>query len=198
MGCSFFRYPPHLNIPFNRIEARAWWDAWQPMMLTAVAFSTFFFLFFIWSVLATLYCPVPRVVAYFAERSLTFPGAWRLAGAALMPGAVLMILGVVALGLGWIEPVRFVLVTGVHLLVPVAYLFISPFYLPSSTAHVQAAANPFGDAPVLPEPPPAAVEPVQLPPAPEIVSAPVAKNPFTPAPEPAKTPARSGNPFAAP
>lgn len=198
LGCSYFRYPADLDIPFNRIEARSWWNAWQPMLLTAVAFGAFFLLFLIWTVLATVYCPVPLLVAYAADRSLTLQGAWRLAGAALMPGACLMILGLLALGMGWIEPVRFLLVAGVHLALPVAYLFISPFYLPESADHEKIATNPFGDAPTPPERLPAAVELVNLPSAPELTAEPEAKNPFIPEPaDPPKSPPRSPNPFAA-
>ena len=147
VGCGFIPYGKEWSLSFGRLELRPWWDAWQPVMLAGSGFALIVFLLSVWWILATLYCVVPRVTAFFADRALNLPGAWKLSAAALLPGAVIMVAGILGLGLGWIDPVRWVLVVALHMVIPLAYLVVSPLYLPRREAARAALSNPFDSVP---------------------------------------------------
>ena len=57
----------------------------------------------VWTVLATLYFLPVWLLALFANRDLNGRGSWRLAAAALMPGALFMTLTIAAYGLGLLD-----------------------------------------------------------------------------------------------
>ena len=84
-------YPPRLGRwRFNRTELGPWWGAWAPAILAIVAMLVVTGLMVSWACLATVYFLPAWLVGFFANRDLSLRGSWRLAGAALMPGALLM------------------------------------------------------------------------------------------------------------
>jgi hypothetical protein len=207
-GCGFVPYRPEWKMPFNRSELRPWWDAWQPVLFGIAGFATLLLLPVVWWGLACLYCFVPRISAFFGDRALTLAGAWRIAAASLLPGATILCGGLVALGTGWIDPLRFLLVFVIHLVLPISYLVVAPLYVPIRTRVAPAAANPFdGVAPVVPTVAPVLATPVVPPapaPAPQADASPGpvrrAENPFAEeraAPTQAERNKGSKNPFAA-
>lgn len=140
-------YPGGWRMAFNRTELDPWWGAWEPAILAGTALATALGLMLVWTALASLYCIPARVITLFENRDLSWGQSWRLAGAALMPGALFMIFGIIGYGLNWIDLVQLGAMAGLHLPVGWIYLFISPLFLPR---HPEAAAvkpNPFaGDA----------------------------------------------------
>jgi hypothetical protein len=97
-----------------------------------------------WLLLATLYCPVARIYAFFKDRQLTVLGSWKLASAALLPGALLTVAGIVLYGLGLIDLLEFLYLWVLHLLLGWVYLFVSPLRLPRASDAVSAPRDPFG------------------------------------------------------
>lgn len=139
-GCAAFNYPVS-NAPFNRLELEAKWGAWEPVLLGIAAAATGLSLLFVWWLLATLYCLPVWLLAFFCDRQLALGGSWRLCGAALLAGALLLTAGVVAYGLGALDLIRLLIVATLHLIVPwVLIIFAVLARLGTAT---KLSANPF-------------------------------------------------------
>jgi hypothetical protein len=150
-GCLRLRYPAGAPVPLNRTELEPWWGAWEPMFLALALLGVVALLFLSWLVLATLYCPGVWMFAYFKDRQLTLAASWKLAGASLLPGALLAALGIVLYGLGLLNLLRFLLLWVMHLMVGWAYLFGSALALARVSAAVRATRNPFTDSSAQPK-----------------------------------------------
>jgi len=137
-------YAPNTHLPANKTDLRPLWDAWRPDVLALVAAGMFAGLLVTWFVLATLYCVPVWLIGYFSQRELGLRAAWRLAGAALMPGAVLFSLTLVAYELGVCDLVQFLFIFGLHLVVGWIYLFVAPLFL--NRAGAKPPKNPFQKA----------------------------------------------------
>lgn len=149
IGCLVLDYPT--NHEFNRPELEPLWGAWEPILLGLFFVATVAFLFLCWTVLATLYFPFVRALAYFKDRQLTLAGSWRIAAAALMPGALLLTLGLFLYGLGVLDLIGLVLLIGLHVIAPWIFLILSPLTLPRVAAALPPSANPFAAPPPPPE-----------------------------------------------
>jgi hypothetical protein len=143
LGCLRLDYPRGRTIQFNRPELESWWAAWELTIYSAVGIGAVLFLFATWSLLATLYCPVARLYAFFKDRQLTLPGSWKLASAALLPGALLTATGIVCYGLELIGLLEFLLLWALHLVVGWVFLFVSTLRLPGASDAVPAIRDPF-------------------------------------------------------
>jgi len=141
-GCLRSAYPRSIAVAFNRTELVPWWGAWAPPILAIVAVVVTAGLIATWACLATVYCLPVRLIGFFADRNCSLGGSWRLAGAALMPGAFLMCAAILMYGFGAFDLVRLGVAGALHLIVGWIYLGVSPFCLsrhPTTTAKV----NPF-------------------------------------------------------
>jgi hypothetical protein len=139
-GCASFYYPVP-NAPFNRLELEAKWGAWEPILLGIAAAATGLALLFAWWLLATLYCPAVWLLAFFCDRQLTLGGSWRLCGAALLAGALLLTAGVVAYGLRALDLIHLLIVALLHIVVPWVLIIFAVLARPGTTAKL--ATNPF-------------------------------------------------------
>jgi len=138
------RYPTGWLMAFNRPELEPKWGAWEVPILGIVMLVTLVWLFFAWSVLATLYAVPVWLIAFFANRDLKFAECWRLAGAALMPAALVMVVSISLYGLGALDLVALAFVGGGHVVVGWIYLFVSPAFLPPA-GDASGIKNPFAD-----------------------------------------------------
>lgn len=134
-------YPTGYEVALSHDAADAWWKAWQPAFVAGFGVGTFLGLLGTWGILATLYTGPVRTVAFYADRGLSWTGAWRLSAAALMPGAMLVSVAVVFYGLHRLSLPALLLAWLVHLPVGWLYAFIAPFCLPRN---LSTASNPFG------------------------------------------------------
>ncbi|HEX9048104.1 MAG TPA: hypothetical protein VF988_13850 [Verrucomicrobiae bacterium] len=140
-GEAEWPYPPGYVIAANQTDARPAWGAWAPDILGLAAIGTFFGLLLTWAVLATLYCLPVWLICLFSNRDLGFAASWRVAGAALMPGALLLSFSLMLYDWGAFDLVQLCFAFGMHLVFGWIYLFVSPLFLKrvSSTAK----KNPF-------------------------------------------------------
>jgi hypothetical protein len=142
-GEAEIAYPAGQSFPFNRTDVQPLWGAWSPDLLALAAIGTFLCLMLTWALLATLYFLPVWLICFFANRDLNFRQSWQLAGAALMPGALLMSLSLFLYDWGDCDLVQLCFAFGLHLVIGWIYLFVSPLFLnralPSSTK------NPFTD-----------------------------------------------------
>jgi hypothetical protein len=141
-GTAEFDYPDDQSFYFNRTELQPRWGAWSPEILGLTALGTFFGLLLSWLLLATVYFLPVWLVCFFTNRDLNFRQSWRLAGAALMPGALLLSLSLWLYGLGLFDLVRLCFAFGMHFIVGWIYLFVSPMFL--RRAVPVEKKNPFG------------------------------------------------------
>ena len=82
------------------------------------------------------------ILGFFANRSLNFRAGWKLSGAALMPGAVLMAAGILLYDSGLLNLVSFAFVFAAHFALGWLYLFLSVLFLPHMS-DVARKGNPF-------------------------------------------------------
>jgi hypothetical protein len=142
LGEAEWDYPSGYLVAANRAEARPAWGAWAPNILGLAAIGTFFGMMLTWALLASLYCLPVWLTCFFANRDLNLRASWRLAGAALMPGALAMSLALICYALGVIDLVQFSFAFGMHLVIGWVYLFVSPMFL--NRALPAEMKNPFG------------------------------------------------------
>jgi hypothetical protein len=143
LGYVEFPYPEGRRIVFNEPGLEPWWGAWQPWLLAIAAAGTMVFLLASWLALAALYAPGVWMVAFFANRHLDLAAGWKLAAAALMPGALFMTVTIAAYGFGMLDLVQLGMGFAFHLVVGWIYLAVSPSLLPRDPAAGPRAKNPF-------------------------------------------------------
>jgi hypothetical protein len=143
-GETELAYPPGYIIAANQTDARPAWGAWAPDILGLAAIGTFFGLLLVWALLATIYFLPVWLICLFTNRDLTFRASWKLAGAALMPGALLLSVSLVLYDLGGFDIVQLSFAFAMHLVIGWIYLFVSPMFL--NRALPAEEKNPFTPA----------------------------------------------------
>jgi hypothetical protein len=146
LGCAAAAYSRGWNLPLGRSVLEPWWGAWRGMIFAAVGLGVFLALVVSWVLLAMLYALPVRALAFAAQRRITWSGSWRLAGAALIPGALFLSLGLWAYGFYLIDLVRFLLIFGLHFVVGWAYLIAAPLALDRLESGETKPAAPPGKA----------------------------------------------------
>lgn len=142
LGYVATAYPQGWIIAFSRPELSPRWGAWRPVVLALAVAGMVGYLFASWWVLATIYCGPLWLVGLFTNHELTLRASWKLAGAGLMPGALVMWLAIVGYGLGQLNLVRLGFALALHLVVGWVFLAGSLFYVPR-LGEANLPANPF-------------------------------------------------------
>jgi hypothetical protein len=146
LGFIVVPYEHNWVVALNRTDLVPWWGAWAPPILGISALLVIGGLLITWGILATVYCWIAWLTGFFANRDLRLGGSWRLAGAALMPGALLMSMGILAYALGWLDIPGLAIICGAHFVTQWFYLLVSVFALPRHPGIPKAKANPFAAA----------------------------------------------------
>ena len=142
LGYASGNYPDDWIIAFNHVELEPRWGAWRPTLLALAMAGVAVYLLATWFVLATLYCGPVWLLGFFANRDLDLRASWKLAGAALMPGAFAMLAVILFYGLGLLDLVQMGFAFALHLLLGWVYLGLSTFFVPRIGA-VPPGTNPF-------------------------------------------------------
>ncbi len=158
-GYEVMAYPPGWKLAFNRPELEPWWGAWEPAIVVIAAVVTVLALLAAWTVLATLYCVPVWVVSFLENRDLNWAQSWRLAGAAMLPGALFLTAGIVGYTLSWMDLIRLGGIFGLHFVIGWIYLLIAPLFCPRISAAKKLSANPFSASNTTASPEPAAKKP---------------------------------------
>ncbi|HEV2437472.1 MAG TPA: hypothetical protein VG077_15885 [Verrucomicrobiae bacterium] len=141
-GYLEWNYPSGYAIAFNRNTLEPLWGAWAMELLILVGAATAMGCLLSWWLLATLYFLPLWLLGFYANRDLNFRQSWRLAGAALMPGACLMVAAVFLYGIGFLNLVSFSFIFGAHFVIGWIYLFVSLLFVPRAPTPV-IRGNPF-------------------------------------------------------
>jgi hypothetical protein len=130
LGYVAIAYSSTGTIPLNRQQLDPWWGAWKPALLAGLFLGTFVFLMAFWSVLALGFALPVRILAFYLDRDLKGWGAWKVAGAALMPGAMMMSVAILGYAYQQITLVHLLAAAGLHLILGLFLVAISPAWLP--------------------------------------------------------------------
>jgi hypothetical protein len=130
LGYTAFPYPSGWIIPFNRTELEPPWGAWRSTLLFSAVVATALGVLASWWLLATLYFLPVWLLGFFVNRDLNFRRSWKLSGAALLPGALLMAAGILLYDFGAVDLVQFGFIFGAHLILGWLYLFVSLLFVP--------------------------------------------------------------------
>jgi hypothetical protein len=147
-------YPKGWIVALNRPDALPWWEAWAPAILGLAAEGVIAALMLTWALLATLYALPVWLLGFFANRELSLGGSWRLSGAALLPGALLMSAAIFCYGSGAFDLIRLAAAMAVHLVLGWVYLISAPLRLPMVPETATVMQNPFVSSAREPTPPP--------------------------------------------
>jgi hypothetical protein len=142
LGYTEIPYPPGQIFSFNRSELEPLWGAWRAEILFIAAAMTAIGLLTSWWILATIYFLPVCLLGFFVNRELDFRASWKLSGAALMPGALLMAAGVFLYDFGAVNLVQFGFIFGAHFVLGWIYLFVSLLFVPGIPAALPKG-NPF-------------------------------------------------------
>ena len=141
LGVAEIGYPPGYVIAANYDQARPAWGAWSPNIVGLAAIGMFVVMLMTWVFLAIIYTLPVWLVCFFANRDLGLLACYKLAGAAQMPGALLMTVALAGYGAGAFDLVQLLFAFGMHLVTSWIYLFVSPMFL--NRALPAAKHNPF-------------------------------------------------------
>ena len=133
-----WHYPPDYVIAFNRTDLEPLWGAWATEILIMAGAAVTVGLLLSWWLLATVYFLPVWLLGFFANRDLNFRQSWRLAGAALMPGALLMAAAIVLYGIGFLNLVSFGFIFGAHFVIGWIYLFVSLLFVPRASNQLRS------------------------------------------------------------
>jgi len=142
LGSVEFGYGRQSALDLSRTRLEPWWGAWRPVVLAAAGLAVAVGLLLLWTALGWIYAPAAKLSAWFFDRQLSWPGAWRLACAALLPGAVLLVPGLILYGGQMVDVFGLGYFGTVHLLVGWVYLAAAPAFAPR-LAGAPANRNPF-------------------------------------------------------
>lgn len=142
LGCVMFDYPKE-NIALGRSTSEPWWGARQPVIFAMIGAATFVGVWLSWSIFALVYAPIAMLIAYFADRELSWSGSWKLACAAQMFAALLMSLAILLYGWQAFDLIRFLFFFSAHFVVAWIFVFAAPFSLPQVVEQIVADKNPF-------------------------------------------------------
>lgn len=130
LGCMTVPYEPDYKFTLTRPELTAWWDAWRRPIESLLGVTVALSVLVSWWLLAIIATPVVKLIAFFADRQVTWGGAWRMANAALLAGAFIVVVGILSYGIGLVDPLRLGLIYALHIVADVALIATSPFFLP--------------------------------------------------------------------
>jgi hypothetical protein len=145
----------HLAVPYlkgyrialNRTELEPWWGAWHPAVVAGLGGTVVIGLFISWAVLGVVYSWPVWLIAFYADRRLSWFGAWKIGAACLLPGALFLSLSIVGYTLHRMNLVQLLAAALLHIMIGWVYVLFAPFNLPEKdpdSRHKQPAGNPFG------------------------------------------------------
>jgi hypothetical protein len=117
-----FDYDRRAALNLGRSALEPWWSAWQPVLLAGAGVATVVAILASWVVLAAIYMAPAKFAAWFADRNLSWTGAWRVCFAAMTPGSLLMTFAVLLYGWQAIDLVKLSFFWLAHLVIGWIYV----------------------------------------------------------------------------
>jgi hypothetical protein len=142
LGYTEWTYPRGYVIPFNRTDLEPLWGAWAMELLLISGIGLAVVLMLAWGLLATIYLLPIKALGFFTNRDLTLFQSWRLAGAALMPGMLLMAAAVLFYDSGFLDLISLGFAFAANFILGWIYLFLSLLFVPRLPT-APSGGNPF-------------------------------------------------------
>ncbi|MCD6050286.1 MAG: hypothetical protein K0Q55_1689 [Verrucomicrobia bacterium] len=137
-------YEPSFSLVLSRPDAVPWWGARRPFFIAGAIATTFIGLWLQWMVLALVYAPIAKFIAFWGDRDLKWSESIRLSAAALLTPAVVYSIAIALYGLGWLPLEGLLAACGLHVVMGWAYVAGATFSLPRRTElAVIPKTNPF-------------------------------------------------------
>ena len=143
LGYVEIPYAKGWQLAANREELQPLWGAWLPALLAGVLALVVVWLFASWFALAFLYMAPGWLLGFFLNRQLSWSGSWKLSGAALLPGALLMLAGISFYDFGALDLVGMMFLFAAHLVTGWVYLMLGVIAAPREVGETSARKNPF-------------------------------------------------------
>jgi hypothetical protein len=147
LGRHVLAYPASWRLDLDPLSLRPRWEAWHPFVYLGLGVAWGAVLMVAWAGLALLYTPVAAVLCFLMNRKCAWAGCYRLAGAALLPGAVFLNMAMVLYAFRQMELIGFLVAFGLHVLVGWLYLLLAPSCLPAKEISAKPVENPFATGP---------------------------------------------------
>ena len=142
LGYAVVNYPRYWVFASNRNELEPLWGAWRPPILVLTVLGVTAALMASWYLLATLYAGPIWLLGFYLNRDLDWRRSWRFCGAALLPGAILMLFAISFYTLGVMDLVQLGFVYASHLVLGWVYLLVAIFFV-RRVGETSAPKNPF-------------------------------------------------------
>ncbi len=142
LGYAVVDYPRDWVFATNRTELEPLWGAWRPPILALTVLGVAASLMASWYLLATLYAAPIWLLGFYLNRDLDWRRSWRFCGAALLPGALLMLAAISFYALGVMDLVQLGFVYASHLVLGWVYLLVGIFFVRRAVETI-SPANPF-------------------------------------------------------
>lgn len=136
-------YPPIAQIDLGRLSAIAAWEAWRLTTSVFIGCSVALGLPLAWWFLSSIYCIPSWILARSLSRPVGIAAVWRMAGAALLVGALLSTASIAAYAIGMVRLPGFLLSQILHIPVGLIWLGWGILRLPSGSRPRKTDANPF-------------------------------------------------------
>jgi hypothetical protein len=143
LGYTPVKYPAGWIISLDPAELGPRWGAWQFVIVVGVIVAVLLGLGCFWWSLSFLYAGPVWLLGYFLNRKLTWSGCWRLANAALLPGAMVMIIAISFYALGAMDLVKLGFCFAAHIVTGWIYLALGTFFVPRLAQAGGPKRNPF-------------------------------------------------------
>jgi hypothetical protein len=144
LGNLALPYPKDIVIALNRAEVESRWGAWRPFLLVGFAVCVVIGVMAIWLVLATAYSLPLRLLTFYSDRDVGWLGCWRMAGAAQLPGALLISGGILLYNFNRLNLIGLLFAWLLHVVIAWIYIGIAPARLPRLAGSLRRRDNPFG------------------------------------------------------
>ena len=145
LGYAVVAYPRDWVLATNRTDLEPLWGAWRPPILVLIVLGVAVGLMASWYLLATLYAAPVWLLGFYLNRDLDWRRSWRFCGAALLPGAILMLFAISFYTLGVMDLVQLGFVYASHLVIGWAYLLVAIFFV-RQAGEISEPKNPFKSA----------------------------------------------------
>jgi hypothetical protein len=146
LGCLVMPYPAQGTIAFERAELEPWWGAREPYLKVGLLCAVVAVVWLSWQILSFLYLLPVWLAGVLAQRELSLAAAFRMGGAAVLPGAFVMLVTIVLYGSGWLDVIRLMFGAALHFVVGWVYLVAAIFFLPRPQMVQSENGNPFDQA----------------------------------------------------
>jgi hypothetical protein len=144
LGYMQMEYSDDFSLLLSHADAAPWWGARRPFFIAGVIVGTFIGLWLTWMLLALLYAPVAKFMAFWGDRDLAWPQAYRICAAALLTPAVVYSAAIALYGLGWLPLEGLLGACALHILMGWIYV-VGASFRPAKRPELVALAkeNPF-------------------------------------------------------